>query len=228
MQQLVVHSPVRLLVSDGRGHSLGFTKNGRSMRSLPGMFVALRHGPQLYEFRPGSEEISLTATGSRSASVVLYPAAGTLSTPQVFTFPVRRGQAPCASAPVVRPARCSSRDEHTGPCVASACRSAVSHTACPGTHAPTGSSSEISSGHRSPASCSPLAALACTPTSSPPDRASPPSRSPHTAGGSPVAQRTDIPHPRDTNQVSPRDRTGCSLSSSAPAARENPASDTGP
>lgn len=49
--------------------------------------------------------MSLTATGNGTANVVFYPAGQTLSTPQVFTFPVRRGQSGSMQLAARGPAR---------------------------------------------------------------------------------------------------------------------------
>lgn len=93
LQRVVVHSPLRLLITGAHGRALGYTPTGRAMHTLPGMVVTPGGGrPQLYEFLPGADRITLTAIGSGSASVVFYPAGHQLSQASVFTFRVRRGQ----------------------------------------------------------------------------------------------------------------------------------------
>ena len=92
MQRIVVHSPIRLRVTDGHGRALGSVGRGMLATSLPGMFMIPTHGPQLYEFQPGSDRVTITATATGSANIVVYPPGRKLATPEVFTFPVRRGQ----------------------------------------------------------------------------------------------------------------------------------------
>ena len=92
LQRIVVHSPVRLLVRDARGRLLGSTAHRRLAETLPGMFVIPARGPQIYEFPPARDRVTITATASGSASIAVYPPAGGLGTPALFTFRVHRGQ----------------------------------------------------------------------------------------------------------------------------------------
>lgn len=92
-ERVVVHSPLRLLVTSADGRSLGVSRSGRSAHSLAGFYVVPPDGgPQLYEFAPGNDRVTLTATGTGAATIVAYPPSTSLGTPDVFAFPVRRGQ----------------------------------------------------------------------------------------------------------------------------------------
>lgn len=90
--QIVVHSPIRLLITDARGRRLGYAGTKRVRGTLSGMMVVPKHGPQLYEFVPGHDHVAIMATGSGPASVEIFSPGKTLGAPAVFTFPVRAGQ----------------------------------------------------------------------------------------------------------------------------------------
>jgi hypothetical protein len=93
LQRLVVRSPVRLLITGAHGRALGHTRSGRVTRSRPGLVVNPGRGrPQLYEFLPGTDKVTLTATGSGTAGLVFYPAGHQLARASVYTFHAHRGQ----------------------------------------------------------------------------------------------------------------------------------------
>jgi hypothetical protein len=83
---------VRLLITDAHGHALGFTRAGKQRRTPSGMVAISPRGPQLYEFLPGRDRVTITATGSGLTSIELFAPGMTIGTPSVFTFPVSRGQ----------------------------------------------------------------------------------------------------------------------------------------
>ncbi len=88
-----VHSPVRLLFTDGHGRRFGLTASGKAVRGGAGLMLTDRaHHTTTFVLPAGAYRVSLSGTGTGGATIVAFTAGRTRMRGQVVSFPVRRGQ----------------------------------------------------------------------------------------------------------------------------------------
>lgn len=83
------HSPVRLLITDAKGHRLGYDASGKAVKGLSGYVVPGKGSrPTTYVVPSEPLTVAITGTGRGRATIVAGGASGTV---RAFTVSTRRG-----------------------------------------------------------------------------------------------------------------------------------------
>ena len=88
---IVAHSPVNLLLRDGRGRRFGIDGAGRVLGDIPGSDLLRDARTATYTVPAGTYTVTVTGTGAGSATLIFTTPGRGPGKPQVFTFTVRKG-----------------------------------------------------------------------------------------------------------------------------------------